>query len=87
MCLGNSPHIFFFAPSHKRAKWPPKKFVGKITYEPLLGLYLNLVGLYPRYFLPLGPKGYCRPLPAPPPSPSKHSTPPGTFFPRSRSKI
>ena len=24
-------------------RWPPKKLVGTITYEPLVGLHLNLV--------------------------------------------
>ena len=24
-------------------KWPPQELVGKITYEPLLGLHSNLV--------------------------------------------
>ena len=45
------PYIFF-APSHKRPfpRWPPKKLVGTITYEPLVGLHSNLVWLFSRYF-------------------------------------
>ena len=31
-------------------RWPPKKLVGTITYEPLVGLYSNLVWLFSRYF-------------------------------------
>ena len=27
-------------------RWPPKKLVGMITYEPLVGLHLNLVELF-----------------------------------------
>ena len=46
------PYIFFGAPSHKRQfpRLPPKKLVGSITYEPLLGLHSNLVWLFSRYF-------------------------------------
>ena len=36
------------APIYK--KKPPKKLVGSITYEPLVGLHSNLVWLFSRYF-------------------------------------
>ena len=48
--MGNNylSHIFFLAPTHKRLfpKWPPKKLVGTITYEPLVGLHSNLELLF-----------------------------------------
>ena len=45
------PYIFL-APSNKRPfpRWPSEKLVGTITYEPLVGLYSNLVWLFSRYF-------------------------------------
>ena len=45
MCLGNSSHKFFLhqAISGHFPRWPPKKLVGTITYEPLVGLHSNLV--------------------------------------------
>ena len=33
-----------------KKRWPLKKLVGTITYEPLLGLHSNLVWLFSRYF-------------------------------------
>ena len=46
------PYIFFWhqAISGHFPRWPPKKFVGTITYEPLVGLHSNLVWLFSRYF-------------------------------------
>ena len=46
------PYIFLGAPSHKLQfpRLPPKKLVGPITYEPLVGLHSNLVWLFSRYF-------------------------------------
>ena len=35
-------------PFEKRS--PPKKFVGTITYKPLVGLHSNLAWLFSRYF-------------------------------------
>ena len=44
MCLGNLSHIFFWrqAISGHFPRWPLKKLVGTITYEPLVGLHSNL---------------------------------------------
>ena len=55
MTLGlcNLSHIYFFlhqAISGHFLRWPPKKLVGTITYEPLVGLRSNLVWLFSRYF-------------------------------------
>ena len=47
--LGNSSHIFFWvyqAINGYFPRWPPKKLVGTITYEPLVGLHSNLVWLF-----------------------------------------
>ena len=48
MCLGYSSHIFFLhqAISGNFPRWPSKKLVGSITYEPLVGLHSNLVWLF-----------------------------------------
>ena len=44
MCLGNSSHIFFLhqAISGYFPRWLPKKLVGTITYEPLVGLHSKI---------------------------------------------
>ena len=46
------PFIFFWhqAISGHFPRWPPKKLVGTITYQPLAGLHSNLVWLFSRYF-------------------------------------
>ena len=42
------PCIFFWprAKNLHFPRWPPKKLVGMITYEPLVGLLSNSVGLF-----------------------------------------
>ena len=37
-------------PQPLKKRWPSKKLVGTITYEPLLGFHSNLVWLFSRYF-------------------------------------
>ena len=46
------PYIFFGhqAISGHSPRWPPKKFVGTITYEPLVGLHSYLVWSFSRYY-------------------------------------
>ena len=46
------PYIFYWhqAISGHFPRRPPKKLVGTITYEPLVGLHSNLVWLFSRYF-------------------------------------
>ena len=45
---GNSSHICFWhqAISDHFSRWPPKKLVGTITYEPFVGLHSYLVGYW-----------------------------------------
>ena len=52
LCLGKSSHTYFWhqAISGHFPRWPPKKLVSRITYEPLVGLHSNLVWLFSRYF-------------------------------------
>ena len=47
-----NPYIFFWhqAISSHFPRWPPKKLVGTITYEPLVGLCSNLIWLFSWYF-------------------------------------
>ena len=46
MWLGNSSHIFFWpwAINSHFPRWPLKKLLGRITYQPLVGLHSNLIG-------------------------------------------
>ena len=46
------PYIFFWHQviSGHFKRWPPKKLVSTITYEPLVGWHSNLVWLFSRYF-------------------------------------
>ena len=52
LCAWAIHPIYFFwhqAISGHFLRWPPKKLVGTITYEPLVGLRSNLVWLFSRY--------------------------------------
>ena len=53
LCAWAIHQIYFFGHqviSGHFQRWPPKKLVGTITYEPLVGLHSNLLWLFSRYF-------------------------------------